>query len=612
MKHILNNIVLILFFVSLSGFAQQGEFEEPLLENAIQKKYYLDFPPSFSRSGPDTLTLPFLDDFSFSRVVPHDSLWEDRHAFVNVSFGVNPPTIGVATLDGLKDNGLPYISSFQTPEPYGVADYLTSKPFFMSTLSPADSVYLSFYYQPQGAGDSPLAKDSLVLEFFNPIDSIWVWAWSKAGSTSLPFQAAIVPVTNPVFFNDGFRFRFKNYASLSCNCDHWNIDYVWMDKNRTASVTIMDDVAFVYEPNPLLTRYREMPWTQYKANAGGEFNNSLQVTLRNNNSIPKNFTYSFNIYDRLGNLLSSKPPTNDNINALANYTITNSTNLPGGAFPVSSNNSFETFVVENIISTAGDTVRTNDTLRTEIKFDRHFAYDDASAEAVYGINVSGGKIAARFDINTPEQITGIAMHFANFKGNVSNSPFKITIWKSLNPEDIFYQKDSVSYPVYEESVNGYHFYPIFNGPILNGTFYIGWVQVNNTNLRLGLDKNTSLSSKQYFNTNGTWNESMIQGAWMFRPVFGGYPNLPISDEEIYENTNELTVYPNPATNEIKVGGFEDFIDVKVFSLQGKLMLQQQLFKSDKIDISYFSQGMYLLYITDNKGQISTHKVSVVR
>ncbi|MFN4234283.1 MAG: T9SS type A sorting domain-containing protein [Bacteroidia bacterium] len=612
MRKLLIHIAILLLFQSLPALAQQFEIEEPLLENYIQKKYYIENPPSVSRSGPDTLSLPFLDDFSFSRVIPHDSLWADRYAFVNVNFGVNPPTIGVATLDGLKDNGQPYVSSFQTPEPYGVADYLTSKPFYMSGLSPADSVYLSFYYQPQGTGNEPLGKDSLVLEFFNPIDSIWVWAWSKAGSPSTAFQAAIIPITNPIFFNNGFRFRFKNYASLSCNCDHWNIDYVWLDKNRTANVTIMDDVAFVYEPNSLLNRYREMPWTQYKANALGEFNNSLQVTLRNNNSIPKNFTYSFNIYDRLGNLLSNKPPTNDNINALSNYTITNSTNLPGGAFPTTSGNSYETFLVENIISTAGDTVKTNDTLRTEIKFDRHFAYDDGSAEAVYGINVSGGKIAARYDLNTAEQITGIAIHFANFKGNVSNAPFRITIWKSLNPEEIIYQKDSVSYPVYEESVNGYHFYPIFNGPILNGTIYIGWVQVNNTNLRLGLDKNTSLSSKQYFNASGTWNETMIQGAWMFRPVFGGYPNLPISDEEINVNTNNLIIYPNPASNQLNVVGFNDYIQVQVFSMHGKLMLQQQLNESEKLDISSLSQGMYLIKIADNTGKIITHKLSVVR
>lgn len=612
LKYILNYILFLLLFASLNSFAQQGEFEEPLLENVIQKKYYSEYPPSLSRSGPDTLTLPFLDDFSFSRVVPHDSLWEDRHAFVNVSFGVNPPTIGVATLDGLKANGQPYVSSFQIPEPYGVADYLTSKPFFMNGLTPADSVYLSFYYQPQGTGDNPLAKDSLVLEFFNPVDNIWIWAWSKAGATSLPFEAAIVPITNPVFFNDGFRFRFKNYASLSCNCDHWNIDYVWMDKNRTAAVTIMDDVAFIYEPNPLLNRYREMPWTQYKANPAGEFNNSLQITLRNNNSIPKNFTYSFNIYDRTGNLLSNKPPTNDNINALANYTISNSTNLPGAAFPVSSSNSFETFLVENIISTAGDTVRTNDTLRTEVKFDRHFAYDDASAESAYGINVSGGKIAARFDLNVAEKFTGIAIHFANYKGNVSNSPFRITVWESLNPEIILYQKDSVSYPDYEESINGYHFYPVFDGPTMNGTVYIGWVQVNNTNLRLGLDKNTSVSSKQYFNTSGTWTESLIQGAWMFRPVFGGYPNLPISDDEIFDTTNELKVYPNPASNEINFWGIEDAVEVKVFSLHGKLMLQQQITNGNKIDISNISQGMYILYISDSKGKIRTHKVSVLR
>lgn len=604
-------LFLIIIISIFSLHAQAQEVEEVLLENTIQKKYFEDYIPANQRSGTDTLNLPFLDDFSFSRVIPHDSLWEDKHAFVNVNFGVDPPTIGVATLDGLKENGLPYVESFLVPEPYGVADYLTSKPIFMSAFVPGDSVYLTFYYQPQGTGNAPAGKDSLVVEFFNPVDSVWNWVWSAPGNTLQNFQAAIIPVLNSVYFNDGFRFRFKNYASLSCNCDHWNIDYVWLDKNRTASVTIMDDVAFVYEPKPLLNRYREMPWSQYKVNPAGEFNNSLQVTLRNNNSIPKNFTYSFNIYDRLGNLLSSKAPSNDNIGALSNYTITNSTNLSGAAFPVSSTNSFETFVVENIISTAGDTVRTNDTLRTEIKFDRHFAYDDASAEAVYGINVSGGKIAARFDLNTPEQLTGVAIHFSNYKGNVSNRAFRLTVWKSLNPEEILYQKDSVSYPVYEESVNGYHVYPIFNGPTLDGTVYIGWVQINNVDLRMGLDKNTSVSSRQFFNATGTWQETQIQGAWMFRPLFGGMPNLPISDEEIMTNTTENLIYPNPANNQLFVSGVLEKSYIKIYSLQGKLMLQHQIISGQPINISDFPQGLYLVELNDSNGKSQVRKISIV-
>lgn len=86
-----------------------------------------------------------------------------------------PPTIGVATFDGLNQYGLPYNKSQITN--YGVADHLTSKPLDLSGLGAADSVYLSFFYQPQGIGDWPNAKDSLQVEFLNFQTSEWDVVW---------------------------------------------------------------------------------------------------------------------------------------------------------------------------------------------------------------------------------------------------------------------------------------------------------------------------------------------------------------------------------------------------------------------------------------------------
>jgi hypothetical protein len=601
--------ILFLFFSIANVQAQ--EVLDALLENTIQKKYYEEFPPSLSRSGPDTLTLPFLDDFSFSRVSPHDSLWADRFVFVNNNYAVNPPTIGVATFDGLKEDGMPYIQN--QPLAVGVADYLTSKPIFMGSLVPADSVYFSFYYQPQGNGNLPQPQDSLVLEFFSPTDSVWRWAWSKSGVSVQSFQAVIIAVTDTAYLKDGFRFRFKNYANLAGSFDHWNIDYVWLDKNRTAAVTIIDDIAFVSEPNPMLSRYREMPWKQYKANPSGEFNNSLTVALRNNFSISKLLTYSFNIYDRAGNLIASKPPTNDNISALSNYSITNTPNLSGSVLPYSSSNAYETFLIENIVSSSGDSIKINDTLRTEIIFDKHYAYDDGSAEMAYGINVAGGKMAMQFDLNTPEPLTGLAIHFSNANENVSNKPFRITVWSNLSTDQIVYQKDSVSYPVYDGRVNGFYYYPIPAAPTLSGTVYIGWVQVTNSILNVGFDKNSNASNKMFFNTGGTWNTSQVNGAWMIRPVFGGTPNFNIGEEELLmDKQEEITVYPNPAKNELHISGHTDNTQIEIYDMYGKLMFKQQIYKNTPLNTSVLKQGMYLLRIIENEEKISIRKISIVQ
>ena len=147
--------------------------------------------------------LPFFDDFSNYTGAPKPSLWTDRQAFVNNSYPVVPPSIGVATLDALDANGLIYPHA--DTQPFG-ADTLTSNPIrldynnvYHRPMQIADSIYLSFYYQPGGAsrsyppveweriGDHPETDDSLVVEFGYPTgDSVFIgYAYSDY---ELPFR----------------------------------------------------------------------------------------------------------------------------------------------------------------------------------------------------------------------------------------------------------------------------------------------------------------------------------------------------------------------------------------------------------------------------------------
>jgi len=139
-----------------------------------------------SRLSP-MLTLPFFDDFTTSRVFPDAHRWVGKTTFVNNSFCYLPPNQWVATFDALDSTGNVY--SMAVPAPFK-ADRLTSQPIRLDSvflpapakLGPADSLYLSFYYQPQGLGDAPETGDSLVLTFremtgdtvFSHIDSVWV------------------------------------------------------------------------------------------------------------------------------------------------------------------------------------------------------------------------------------------------------------------------------------------------------------------------------------------------------------------------------------------------------------------------------------------------------
>lgn len=106
---------------------------------------------------------PFLEDFNRPQIFPDPNKWADKSAYINYSYAINPPTIGVATLDGLDEYGMPYVYSdvFELRD----ADLLTSRPFCFDELEEQiDDLYASFFFQPQGYGDYPNELDTLYFE----------------------------------------------------------------------------------------------------------------------------------------------------------------------------------------------------------------------------------------------------------------------------------------------------------------------------------------------------------------------------------------------------------------------------------------------------------------
>ena len=76
--------------------------------------------------------LPFLDDFAWPSSFEESGIdrpelvrWDSSPVRRTSTFAINPPTIGVATLDGLDDGGYPYM--FSSSDPHGWADTLTSR-----------------------------------------------------------------------------------------------------------------------------------------------------------------------------------------------------------------------------------------------------------------------------------------------------------------------------------------------------------------------------------------------------------------------------------------------------------------------------------------------------
>ena len=486
---------LIFLFIFSSFIVKSQEFISPLISNSHLKEYNVMFFKNKS-----SLSIPFIDDFSNQSFSPDSNLWQDNSVFINRNYGVNPITIGVATFDGLNSFGRPYNMTLTGTDSEN-ADTLSSQKIDLSNV---DTAYFMFYYQAQGNGDNPQITDSLILEFYSGIDSLgnelWHTIWKKEGSVFHEFKKFVYVFTDAKYLNSEFKFRFRNLASVTGNFDHWNVDYVKLDEyNNSSDTSFLNDVAFVRNTPQILKRYREIPWIHFVNDVMQEMNDSLEIILKNNTDIIQSIDYRYDVYNENGNLVYHYPVLGGN-NSTRNVDVppfnisgTYAFNSPpimldNQIFPVSSADSAE-FIFRNSIKTDPFDFKNNDTVSHLQKFYSHFAYDDGSAESAYGINVQGAKLAYEFKLNRPDTLRIVQMKFVEMHEDLTNNQFALTIWGNNNGiPGIEVYKDTVVID-YKDRGQFTNYY-LRNGVGLVGTFFIGWEQITNEILNLGLDKNT--------------------------------------------------------------------------------------------------------------------------
>jgi hypothetical protein len=69
------------------------------------------------------------------------------------------------------------------------------------------------------------------------------------------------------------------------------------------------------------------------------------------------------------------------------------------------------------------------------------------------------------------------------------------------------------------------------------------------------------------------------------------------------------VYPNPFTDEIKFEGLDRKFNVKIFSQSGQLMLDREITtQNNRLDASGLQSGLYMMVITNEKGNQLTQKI----
>lgn len=581
----------LLFIIMIQSEVYSQEYTAPMTySKEINKAYQELLLSSFRKASVDTLDLPFFDDFSYNDKYPDKYRWADNKVFINNNFGKEPPSKGVATFDGFNEKGEPYVVSEFA---FGVCDTLTSLPINLN-FPASDSIYLSFFIQPQGYGRIPSTNDSLILEFINLNTGKFVKIKSWPGKKSYAFTQVMIPITDTLFLKRGFQFRFKNKGSQYGADDHWHIDYVRLDRARSINDTALQDVSINSNATSLLNAYTAIPWNQYDPSLLAE---NHFVNIKNNFNTNTNVDFTFSSY------LGSTKLDSVTKGLFINSNITSEEESKKVLIPIQPGPF--SVVTTYTASTNNDFIDLNDTLKSLQMFGDYFAYDDGTAEDGYGLSVNGsnGRFAYEFSTRNPDTLTHVQFHFTQKQVPIQNEIFTITIWKSINPEVILYQKTSQS-PTYIDSLNGFTTYALDSVLIINGGFFIGWVQATNFFMNIGLDRNTINDKFMNYRVNSLgWQKSSIGGSAMIRPVFAD--NLTTGINTKNKTKNEFILYPNPGNGKFNIKPSNDIrytiYDIRISNLQGQII--NTTTDLNNIDLSNLPKGMYIVQLIGENNEV---------
>lgn len=566
------------------------------------------------------LSLPFFEDFTGSSIYPDHAKWIGHSVYVNNTMCISPISRGVATFDALNARGGPYDSINNNALVY--ADSLTSQPIDLSGNTPADSIYLSFFYQPQGNGFAPETQDSLML-YFKKKDGSWLKIWSREGTTVMSFQQVMIAVNDTNFLHNNYQFRFVNKASVNLNDDVWNLDYIRLSAGRNMYDTLVDDIATTVEPSFLLNDYAFMPYRQFVADKAGESAAQHSFTVRNNYGALRAINYGYSAKELISNTpLFSSAQSSVNIAAATEQSYS----FPSFATNFNAPDIYSKVVFEQTYyakQVGGADEPDNDTIRCQQVFDNYLAYDDGTAEKSYFLKQFAtlpAKLAIEFHLNQPDTIQGVAIYFGRQVPLAFSKFFSLAVYKDIaingGADQQLYQED-LFFPGYVDTVNHFWTYKFDSPvPLPAGTFYICAIQPASSgsdSLYYGFDANRVTANHMYINLNNFWEPSIVTGVAMIRPLLGRPVKTTNGIAATQRNDIPWSIAPNPAHNEVIVAiGLQEGYrwQYTITDLLGRVVRHGKLNDDGAIDIAALPQGAYLLQI--NSGTLTAQPKKLIK
>ncbi len=583
------------------------------------------------KRGTAALDLPFFDDFTTPlEGAPRTQNWlPSGGAFVSNRLALLPLTRGAATLDGLKANGQSYSNAVNNS--YGPIDSLTSQPINLSGLTANDAVYLSFAWQAGsivGVPNLNTANTPVRLELFVKTDAgSWESKWVyRSLRRRTGFRQQVIALDQPQYLHGNFQFMFVASGNTSNNSDGWSVDYVLLDRGRTAGLadTTFADIATsagLKGSNPSgglrspLRRFAAMPVWQFNAASppSSELNPRLGVNLSNlspgNLPLPVDVAGSVREVPGgpdLGSWLQTTRlipvnPRQDSVTGHANRQ------------PLPTTPAAKRLRYTLALNSQERTPRTlaNDTIFRDVELANYYAYDDGTAENFTQlVAYSSGQASAfayRFDLNRPDYVGGLRLYPVFTASDRTSRAVTVNVWADVAGQP-------AAQPVATKSAvipnplpaNQQYIEILFDQPVpVSGTFYVGYSQPSQgRELHYGLDLNSTFPARHLWRRDnvGVWDTINFvprgltpQGALMMRPVM---TNNVITATAAARAASAFGIYPNPAHGTVTVAG-PGFARATVLDALGRSVWEQPAAQAGQATLALpgLPAGIYTLRLT---------------
>ena len=552
---------------------------------------------------------------------------ENGGTYINNTMATKPINIGVASFDGANYKGFPY----STGTTKGYADKLTSLPINLASNKRKDSIYLSFYWQSKSLGNTPLQNEFLSLQFKDSTKNNPKWneVWRQTGGTTTvdTFIKVTIPIKDTIYLHKGFQFRFQSYGVLYGRYNVWNVDYIYIDTNRTAKDSLKD-ILIINTNQGCLKNYTSIPYKHINGLSLTDIQaqkvDSAYMLIRNGlfGSPEISIDHYHVIKDNFYNNISSK--TNSSIPSTQNYIETFSDSIPTSLMTAP-------YVLKEEFSFAqADTtdrynLSFNNFAAVETVFSDYYSYDDYIPEStVYTTNPGGIKLAHAITILKTDTLTNMDFCFLRNSGpDMSNTEIFMNVWeKGSNPTDptkptpilklLLNQKIGIQYST---NINGFVRYQLYAPLVLSKdkTYLFGFTQNVIDPLFIGYDRNNDHIDDIYVSLdNINWepfsNYNKETGSLMIRPVFGQHEVITSIKPNQSEEQIGFTIFPNPAQAELLFTGEPEYISV--YDISGLLLFEKNVQNTTQISTDALVNGLYIVILS--KGNYKEKKRLIIQ